>query len=163
MKTFIERRAKIILEAGLAAVGRKDFRGALQEFQCSANLCPTAEAYTYWGWMEFHLGDTERAIDLCKQAIEVDPSFGNPYNDIGSYLMGDGREDEAVPWFEQAIAAERYEPRQYPHLNLGRIYMQRREFTRALEHFEAAQRLAPEDAQIQAAILALMRLQKSLN
>lgn len=163
MNTFIERRAKIILDSGLEAVGRSRFQEAREEFRCSAELNPSAEAYTYWGWMEHHLGCSERAIELCKRAIEVDPSFGNPYNDIGSYLVSLGRSDEAIPWFEQALGAARYEPRHFPHLNLGRIYLRRRELHRALEHFHAAETYAPDDVQIQSAIQTARRLQKSLN
>jgi len=55
----------------------------------------------------------DEAIAECKRAIEVDPEFGNPYNDIGSYLIALGRHDEAIPWLEQAIVAPRYDPRHY--------------------------------------------------
>jgi hypothetical protein len=39
------------------------------------------------------------------RAIQVDPDFGNPYNDIGAYLINLGRHDEAMAWLEQAIGA----------------------------------------------------------
>jgi len=40
-------------------------------------------------WMDVPLsGKVQEAIEECKRAIEVDPDFGNPYNDIGSYLIG---------------------------------------------------------------------------
>jgi Tfp pilus assembly protein PilF len=55
------------------------------------------------------------------RAIEIDPEFGNPYNDIGVYLMQRDRLDDAVPWLERAKLAKRYEPRQFPYMNLGRI------------------------------------------
>ena len=33
----------------------------------------------------------------CKRAIEIDPDFGNPYNDIGVYLIDLNRFEEAIP------------------------------------------------------------------
>ena len=48
---------------------------------------PTAEAYTFLGWTYSSMKRLDDAIAECKKAIEVDPAFGNPYNDIGA---GDG-------------------------------------------------------------------------
>ena len=47
-------------------------------------------------------GRLEEAIEECHKAIAVDPTFGNPYNDIGAYLIEMGRLDEAIPWLERA-------------------------------------------------------------
>ncbi len=147
---FTIRRARQLLEAGLAAVQRGDLTSARDEFKASAALRPTADALTFWGWMEHHLGDSGRAIELCHQAIGLDPDFGNPYNDIGSYLVSQGKLEEAIPWFEKAIQAKRYEPRQFPHMNLGRVYMTRRQFALALQHFERALAFAPGDPHLRA-------------
>ncbi|MGA2847071.1 MAG: tetratricopeptide repeat protein, partial [Candidatus Acidiferrales bacterium] len=70
----------------------------------SLDIFPTAEAHTFLGWTYHFQGKVDEAIAECKRAIEVDPEFGNPYNDIGSYLIALGRHDEAIPWLEQAIA-----------------------------------------------------------
>src|SRR3989440_12973247 len=64
-------------------------------------------------------------IEECKRAIEVDPSFGNPYNDIGAYLIELERLDEAIPWLERAISAPRYCCYFYAHTNLARVYLQK--------------------------------------
>jgi hypothetical protein len=31
--------------------------------------------------------------------------------------------DEAIPWLGKAKQARRYEPRQFPFMNLGRVYL----------------------------------------
>ena len=87
----------------------------------------------------------EEAIDEGLRAIEIDPDFGNPYNDIGVYLMQQRKLDEAIPWLEKAKQARRYEPRQFPFMNLGRIYLQQGRWWDALREFEGAVRAAPED------------------
>ncbi len=96
--------------------------GAVQLYQASLAERPTAEAHTFLGWVYSFQRRYEEAIAECKRAIAVDPTFGNPYNDIGCYLIELGCEDDAVPWLKRAMDAPRYEAPQFPHVNLARIY-----------------------------------------
>ncbi len=80
----------------------RDLRAAVDLYRRSIETCPTPEAHTFLGWAYAHAGYVERAIAECKRAIEVDPNFGNPYNDIGAYLIEKGALDDAVPWLERA-------------------------------------------------------------
>ena len=81
----------------------------------------------------------------------MDPTFGNPYNDIGAYLMELDRNQEAVDWFRRAIAAPRYEARCYPYFNLGRVYERLGEWTLAIKHYRQALNLCPDYHQAEAA------------
>lgn len=101
---------------------RGDLERAIALYTDSLGLYPTAEAYTFRGWAYSVQGRVDDAIEECNKAIAVDPTFGNPYNDIGSYLITKGQLDEAIEWLEKAKAAPRYEPRHFPYMNLGRIY-----------------------------------------
>ena len=148
------------LEKGNESHRQGDIEGAVENYRKSIQLHPTAEAHTFLGWMYSFQGRIEAAIQECKTAIAVDPDFGNPYNDIGVYLMQQGRMDEAEPWFRQAIQAVRYEPRHFPHLNLGRIHLARREFGKALAEFRKAAERAPEDP---VAVAAFRDLVSKLN
>ncbi len=120
---------------------------AVALYRESIQLHPTAEAHTFLGWTYSFLGCVEEAIAECRRAIDIDPSFGNPYNDIGSYLIEMGRFDEAEPWLRKAMKAARYEPRHYPHFNLARVYLQRCDYDRAVEELERAIELAPDYAE----------------
>ncbi len=155
MDEFSVRRASKLLKEGLAFVSDGDVEQARLKFKASAECVPTADAYTYWAWMEHHQGQTERAIRLCQKAIKIDPEFGNPYNDIGSYLVAIGKEDEAIEWFEKAIEAKRYEPRQFPHINLGRLYMAKEMTAKALGEFRKALQYAPSDLDLKALVESL--------
>src|SRR4026208_71463 len=97
--------------------------GPVESSRRSIAAHPTAEAHTFLGWAMSFQGRHEDAIAQCKIAIAVDPTFGNPYNDIGAYLIELGRHDEAPLWLERAKAAPRYEPRQFPYFNLARVYV----------------------------------------
>jgi len=119
---------------------------AIEGYRRSIEVCPTAEAHTFLGWAMSFQGRLDEATAECLRAIEIDPEFGNPYNDIGVYLMQQGKLDEAIPWLEKAKQAKRYEPRQFPFMNLGRVYLKQGRWWEALREFEGAVRAAPRDA-----------------
>ena len=96
------------LEKGNRKHREGDIDGAIESYKESIRLHPTADAHTFLGWMYSFQGRIEDAINECKTAIILDPDFGNPYNDIGVYLMQQGRLDEAEPWFRKAMQAQRY-------------------------------------------------------
>jgi Tfp pilus assembly protein PilF len=135
-----------------------DYEHAAELYQKSLSIHPTAEAHTFLGWALHFQGRIQEAIDECKRAIEVDPDFGNPYNDIGAYLISLGRLDEAKAWLERAIEAPRYEPRHFPHYNLGRIYTAKGMLARAREEFRNALRIEPKYALAQRALEHLRRM-----
>ena len=118
---------------------------AVTLFTRSLEIRPTAEAYTFRGWAYSFAGRLDEAIEECRKAIATDPTFGNPYNDIGCYLMEQGHLDDAVSWFEQAKRAARYEPRHFPYLNLGRLRAARGEYAEAILEFQGALEESPDD------------------
>lgn len=142
------KRGQLLMERGLAAVSKGEFAEARKAFQKAAENELSADALTYWGWMEHQTGNTFNAIRLCQMAIELDPDFGNPYNDIGSYMIALGDPESAIRYLERAIVAPRYEPRQFPHINLGRIYLAKGLPRKAIEHFKKALEYAPEDPEV---------------
>ncbi len=133
----LERAVHILKEAyerqmaGRLGEAVRLYRASIAEF-------PTAEAHTFLGWTLSHQGHYEQAIEQCKIAITLDPDFGNPYNDIGSYLIHLGRVDQAIPWLELAKKAPRYEPRHFPYLNLYRAYLKLGQLDRAQRELQQA-------------------------
>ncbi|GIX06381.1 MAG: hypothetical protein KatS3mg115_0784 [Candidatus Poribacteria bacterium] len=126
----------------------------------SLRIAPTPEAYTFLGWLHASQGHLATAIQDCKRAIRLDPEFGNPYNDIGTYLTAMGRFQEAIPWFHKALRAKRYRGLQFPYLNLGRVYELQMDWKKAQRMFETAVRVAPD---FLPARLALRRILSRLN
>jgi len=117
---------------------------AIELYQRSIEAYPTAEAHTFLGWTYSFQGKLDDAIAECKKAIDIDPDFGNPYNDIGAYLIEKSQHDEAIPWLIKATKARRYENYHFAHYNLGRVYIAKELFTRAREAFEEALKLRPD-------------------
>lgn len=129
---------------------RSQMEGRLEEavyyYKKSLLIENTAEGHTFLGWAYSFMGKYEEAIRECERAIEADPEFGNPYNDIGSYLIHLNRLDEAVPWLEQAKLAGRYETPEYAYCNLGKIYELKGLWPLAILEYESALRINPEYA-----------------
>src|SRR6266446_2105635 len=131
---------------------------AVELYKRSLELHPTAEAYTYLGWTYRFQGKIEEAIAECKKAIQIDPEFGNPYNDIGAYLIELGRFEEAIPWLERATEARRYEPRHFPHYNLGRAYLGKEMYSHAIRCFQEALEIEPRYSVARQALASLRRM-----
>jgi tetratricopeptide (TPR) repeat protein len=151
------QKAADLFKQAFAAQMRGELDAAATLYKESIALHPTAEAHTFLGWTYSFQGDLAEAIAECKKAILVDPEFGNPYNDIGAYLMELGQLDEAIPWLERAIRATRYEAPHYPHFNLGRIFVAKEMLNRALVEFEQALACNPGYEAAQRAMDAIRR------
>ena len=127
-----------LLERGYERQKAGDLDAAVRLYKASIDEKPTAEAHTYLGWTYSYQGKYDEAIEQCKTAILVDPEFGNPYNDIGSYLIQKGELDKAIPRLEMAKKAPRYEPKHFPYLNLFRVYLKQGRLDAAQREYEQA-------------------------
>ena len=117
---------------------REENEKAIALYTKSIEIFATAEAYTFRGWARSSERDYASAIEDCHHAIDLDPEFGNPYNDIGAYYIEQLEPDEAIPWLRMALKAKRYESYCFPHFNLGRVFEAKGQLDKALEHYHLA-------------------------
>ncbi|PJA95876.1 MAG: hypothetical protein CO129_09445 [Ignavibacteriales bacterium CG_4_9_14_3_um_filter_34_10] len=117
---------------------------AIINYKLSIQLSPSAEAYTFLGFVYGLEGRYEDAIAQCKIAIELDKDLGNPYSDIGFYLMKLGDFQNSVEWFNKAIKASRYDERYKPYFYLGKISEKRCDLIKAANYFKDCLRLKPD-------------------
>ena len=155
-----KREAVALFNEAYSAQMAKDYKTAIKLYKRSIEVFPTAEAYTFLGWTYSFEGQYDLAIAECLAAIAVDAAFGNPYNDIGSYLIAKGNYYDCVRWFKLAINATRYEARAYPHFNLAHVYEKRGKLLEAARHYGLALDEQPNYMQ---AYKALRKLQEKLN
>ncbi|MDX1440767.1 MAG: tetratricopeptide repeat protein, partial [Rubricoccaceae bacterium] len=139
-KELVER----LYNTGYVLTMLGQYEAALSFYQRSIEIQPPAEAYTFLGWTYSHMGDNERAIEEAEKAIRIDPDFGNPYNDIGVYLMEQGKDDDAIPYLKKAMRAKRYCCYQFPHFNLGRIYVKKKKYKEAIDEFKKSLERDPD-------------------
>ena len=142
-------RALNLVQRAISLQMAGDLEESIRLYKESISLCPTADAYTYLGWAYSYQGKIEEAIAQCEIAIRLDPEFGNPYNDIGAYLIEKGEYDQAIPWLERALQSRRYDTYHFPHFNLGRLYLAKELYSKARVHFEQALKSSPEYAPAQ--------------
>jgi len=131
-----------------------DIEDAAAYYRMSLDLYPTAEAHVALGHALASRGSWDEAITECEKAVSLDPTLGNPFNDIGVYLDHKAGESEskderrllgdaALRYFDRALAAPNYDCRHYPHYHRGRILEQRGRFSEARDSYLAALALEP--------------------
>ena len=134
------------------------YADAAHYFRKSIKMYPTPEAYTHLGWTYSFLGDFDQAIEFCKVAITLDPDYGNPYNDIGAYLIEKGDVDRAIPYLRRAVRARRYDQHHFAHFNLGRAWERKSNFDRATAEYKRALDLVPDYEPAKNAYFRLVRM-----
>jgi tetratricopeptide (TPR) repeat protein len=155
-----KREAIELFKRAYEAQQSNDYEEAIELYQRSIAVYPTAEAHTFLGWVYSFQHRYDEAIEQCLEAIRVDETFGNPYNDIGSYLIAKGDIWSCVRWFKRALLAPRYESYAFPHFNLGRVYELRGRLLEAAKHYGRA---LEEQPNFEQAATALRRMQARLN
>lgn len=137
------QQALILFERAYKQQMRGEFGEAIMLYKRSIATWPTSEAYTFLGWTYSMMDRYEEAIAVCEEAIKIDPTFGNAYNDIGAYLIEQDKWEEAIPWLEKAIEAPNYDVRHFAYLNFGRVQQHFGHFSKALAFYNQAIALDP--------------------
>ena len=129
---------------------------AWQLYEKSLRLHPTAEVHVHLGWVLATQGRLDEAIEHCRQAIERDPDFANPWNDTGAYLIELDRPDEALFYLKRAVRMRSYAARCYPHYNLHRAYLALGDRERAVNHLHEALDADPDFGPALAALSGIL-------
>lgn len=153
-------RARELFQEAYQAQLAENYEQAIELYKLSISTYPTAEAHTFLGWVYSFQKRYDEAIAECLEAIRIDETLGNPYNDIGSYLLAKGDSYGCVRWFRRALLAPRYESYVFPHFNLGRVYEMRRKYLAAARHYGLALEQQPGFSEASA---GLRRMQTRLN
>ena len=152
--------ARLLFQEAYDAQLAQNYEEAIELYKRSIEVYPTAEAHTFLGWVYSFQNRYDEAIAECLEAIRVDETLGNPYNDIGSYLLAKGDSYGCVRWFKRALCAPRYESYAFPHFNLGRVFEMRRKYLEAARHYTLALEQQPGFTE---AATALRRIQALVN
>lgn len=88
------------------------------------------------GKTEFHL----------KEAIRLKPDYSDAHNYLGVIYFRNGRVDQAIEAYKEALSNLLYLNPQDAHLNLGVAYLSRKEYGKAATHLETAVSLVPDFA-----------------
>lgn len=111
---------------------RGNIHQAIHYYRKSIEQKRSPEAHTFLAWAYSFFGWYDEAIEECLKAIEMDPEFGNPWNDIGAYLIEQGNYDEAIFYLKRATRTKNYNTYCYPHYNLSRVWVKKGMVNKAL-------------------------------
>jgi tetratricopeptide (TPR) repeat protein len=89
-------------------------------------------------------GHLDEALPLFRAAIDDQPAFALPYNNIGFILLKNGSVDEALTNLQQAVLLR--PDLAAAHFNLGRTLLAKGQTSDALTHFQRSADLQPRDA-----------------
>lgn len=105
----------------------------LKYFELAYLIKKTVKSTHNLAWyLYFEDGNEEKAINIQKECIELNPKSYYPYYQYGYMLLDQGKFEEAIPFLNKAYNIEQH--RDIIH-NIGYCYFQLNEFQKAKESF----------------------------
>lgn len=133
----------------------KKFAEARDCFNKAKNFKTTAEIFTLLGHLCAKENNVEKAKEYCLKAIKTDSNYGAPYNDYGVYLLNEGFAKDSLKWFSMAKKSISYQNRDFAFINAGRAYFAMNEYELAIDEFQKALALNPENEELQTMVLKI--------
>ena len=132
-------------QKGERLLGAGDTTRALQKFLKALELNPD-DPYLHYDLALVYekKGIPDKAEFHIKEAIRLDPDYSDAYNLQGVLYFRTGSVDLAIESYKKALSNELYLNPQSSHFNLGVAYLSRKQYHKAVKHFEEAIRVAPD-------------------
>jgi Tfp pilus assembly protein PilF len=127
-------------DLGVSAQTAGDVRSALQEFEESLKLDDDfAEAHNAIAVL-LHLSFDKKddAEKHYKRALQIRPTFSEAKVNLGNLYLDEGRLDEAIAQYQQALNDMLYATPYIAETNLGWAYFKKGNSAQAIEHLKAA-------------------------
>ena len=144
----LETLSNQALNAGIDKYMKKDYEGAVREFEKSINLMPTsaytADATKYLSQTYLKMDKPEKAIEAYKRGIELNRHRDDLLLDLGNLYYAEERYEEALTQYKEAV---RVNPTvSTNHYSLGQGYMKLEKFSEAEQEFRTVIRMEPDSA-----------------
>ncbi len=147
--TFDEKRQASRPMVGLAMLklAENDVEGALFELNNARDVNPKdPEVYYGLALVYSDLGKYNRAVEYCEKAIEYGVKVkkehpgieGEAYNLKGATLFRQGKNEDAIDAFNNALADDRYRTPEYALKNIGEVYISLKDAEKAKGSLESA-------------------------
>ena len=120
----LESLANGALKNGIDLYMKKDYKGAVREFNRSIGLAPNSqnsvEAANYMARAYLKLDETEKAIKAYQTGIRINPYRDDTHIHLGNLFYAEERYDEAVKEYKEAV---RLNPNATNYFTLGQGYL----------------------------------------
>lgn len=125
--------------------GERRYREALREFEAVVAHRPgDVEVLRVIGFVEQRLGRWDAALATKKEALQRSPRDAELHYAVASALRWAGRPDDAIAYYERAIALTPREDAGFLHANMEPAYLELGDTLRAREARERARELGAE-------------------
>jgi Tfp pilus assembly protein PilF len=144
-----------LVKLALSKIQQNDIQGALVELRKAATANPSdPEVYYYLATIYKNSGKYDKAIENVDKAITYGDNIGlelpglksEAYNLKGTILFNEGKNDEAIAAFRNALQDELYLTPEYALHNLANVYFQMNNLPLAYENAQKALECNPHYA-----------------
>jgi len=140
------KMAEGYFQKGLAYFHDKNYEMASVEFHRSIQTDSSNKlSFYYLGVISDVQGKLEEAIKFYKEAISLDEDFSEAYNALGAVYSKQQRWGDAIKNYQKALENKLYTTPHIPYLNMGRVYMAQKEYSKAVESYRDAKRYVNQD------------------
>ena len=144
----LEALSTAALSSGIDKYMKKDYEGAVREFEKSINLSPTsvytADATKYLSQTYLKLEKPDKAIDAYKRGIGLNRDRDDLLLDLGNLYYAEDRYEEALTQYQEAV---RLNPTASTnHYSLGQGYLKLEKFNQAETEFRTVLRMEPDSS-----------------
>ena len=153
--------AVVAVALGLRTLVRNlDYRTPVAMWTSVVQVRPEhARAHQNLGFELSNLGQSERAIEQFRQAVDLDPGFAEAQHSLGRELTVAGKPAEGIPYLQEAVRLDPNHDR--AHTNLGITLAQLGRLDEAVSHYRRALEIKPRSADTHYALgAALLRQDK---
>ncbi len=128
---------------GLSYLQEKNYELAGVEFQRSLQTDSNNKNSHYaLGIISDMQEKLDEAAKFYEKAIDIDSNFSEAYNALGVVYFKQQKWKEAIKSFNKALANKLYTTPHLPYLNMGDLYMARKEYPKAVEAYRESKRYA---------------------
>jgi Tfp pilus assembly protein PilF len=151
---------------GLAYLEQKNLELASVEFNRSVQTDSNyKQAYFGLGTISAEQGKLDEAIHYYQEVIDIDSQYSEAYNALGTVYARQQNWKEALKNFKKALDNKLYATPHVPYLNIGLVYMEMKEYNKAVEAFRESKRFVNQDFtiyQIGRALFEAGRIKESI-
>ncbi len=105
----------------------------------------TGEVHQDLGYAFLQVGDPNKAVEHCTEALRLDPYLPKVHCNLGNALAAQGKLDEAIEHYSKALQLEPDEDTAFKiHDNLAKALVRNGDFGAAVEHWTEAIRFKPD-------------------
>lgn len=141
IKSYFSSRKESLFKSGYSKLQKRDYKGALEDFDKLISVAPHYEAYNNRGSVNYRLQNYENAAHDYMQAIKLNPHVQEAYLGLGIVHTKLENYREAVEYYSKAIHLNPQHPIAYT--NRGFIRFRDEDLEGALSDFDQAIKLNP--------------------